>query len=249
MRCTRRRAHGEYFAHRGARRSAAARHWQSSQHRTSTSRRDPAGPAPRCGGGPHWTRRTRNVEVLSPFDEQQHLDYAVKAGNFDLPGDDERLGQTAMRETACRGIDTAGHRPARLRHAGARPGVFPDYGYNTASNALPGYYFPTGLIARVIDALTPVSSPLLAIRLVGALWLGAGLAVMMVLASRSRGQHQVRRDRRQRSSSAHRSSPPPRRRRRRTRCCSSAVASCSSPPSGGVLVGSACGRQRLPRSS
>ena len=112
----------------------------------------------------------RNSRPLSPYDEQQHLDYVLKAGDFHLPADDEKLGQTAMREIACRGIDgpdwTLGSPgvPA-CDTAVFDPAPFPDAGYNTAGGAPPGYYFPTGVIARAIDVLTPVSSPLLAVRI------------------------------------------------------------------------------------
>lgn len=123
----------------------------------------------------------RDTRIMSPYDEAQHLDYAVKVGNFDLPGDDERYGEVAMRETACRGIDTPGLIVPPCDAPVLEPEWFPDYGYNTAASALPAYYFPTGLLARAIVATTPVESPLLSVRIVGAVWLALGLVLMLAL--------------------------------------------------------------------
>lgn len=122
-----------------------------------------------------------NERVLSPYDEQQHLDYALKAGGLHLPADNERLGQDAMRETACRGIDTAGLVVPECDSDAFDPATFPDLGYNTAAGALPGYYLPTGVLGGFIEAATPVSSPLLAIRIVSAIWFALGVAVFFAL--------------------------------------------------------------------
>ena len=129
----------------------------------------------------------RNSTPFHPYDEWQHLDYALKAGNLDLPADNELLGQTTLRELACRGIEAPGWRLdgenglPPCDSAEFDPSSMPESGYNTAAQAIPGYYFPTGVLSRVISDVTPVSSPLLAVRIVSAMWLGAGLFVFYLL--------------------------------------------------------------------
>ena len=119
------------------------------------------------------------VTELSPVDETRNLDYMVRIydeGHLVKLGD--RIGQTAMRLEACRGIDFALHGrdvdpPCSTRHFDARD--FRDDGYNNAVNHPPGYHLVTGAIAKAATLLGISTNPLDPGRLVGGFWLAAGL--------------------------------------------------------------------------
>lgn len=54
--------------------------------------------------------------TVSPIDELRHLDYAVKISNGQLTHIGDKIGEIAMREESCRGIDLVGwlaHRATR----------------------------------------------------------------------------------------------------------------------------------------
>jgi len=148
----------------------------------------------------------RDHPALSHIDELQHMDYALKSP-FHVPRHGDSIGQEAMREAACRGIDY----PLRLgidalgdwlHLTGERgietlnpdsvprahlppcespeltPGQFPNSGLNTASPHPPVYYTATAVGGMVIEAAPGVGSPATGARLVGMLWLGAAAAVV-----------------------------------------------------------------------
>ncbi len=123
----------------------------------------------------------RAYPTLSPIDELQHVDYTIKAGNFDVPRQGERLGQEAMSEAACRGIDAPEYLPPPCGLDSYDPEAFPERGFNTAASQLPAYYTVTGVTSRVITAVLPIDSQVTSARLVGGLWLGAALALMWYL--------------------------------------------------------------------
>ena len=120
---------------------------------------------------------------LSPIDELQHYDYLVKASKLQLVRNGERIGQQALREEACRGIDAA-FTPPPCDTATFDPEVFQERGYNTASSQSPVYYTVSGLLARLLAAGAGLDSLLTAGRLVGAGWLAAGLITIVALARR-----------------------------------------------------------------
>src|SRR6478672_4908576 len=126
----------------------------------------------------------RAYTALSPLDELQHVDYLDQASRFDFVHDGERVGQLAMREQACRTVDSPGFvsPPCHARHL--TPVQFQEGGFNTASGDPPTYYAVTGLLARVAIHLPGVDSLVTGGRLVGALWLGLGLIGTFVLARR-----------------------------------------------------------------
>ncbi len=113
---------------------------------------------------------------LSPIDELQHLDYVHKAPSFHVVARGERIGQDALRDEACRGLDTNfGGLPACEAPAPLNPDDFQERGYNTAYVHPPPYYFVTGVAAEVINALTGVDSTHTAARAVGAAWLAVAV--------------------------------------------------------------------------
>jgi hypothetical protein len=126
----------------------------------------------------------RSYTHLSPFDELVHVDYMVKAQHFELVNGGERVGQTAMREQACRGHDIEALEFPPCRSAHFDPRAFPETGFNTAYADPPIYYVLTGVAAEGVDALPGIASVVTAGRAVGVLWLGAGLAVTFVLSRR-----------------------------------------------------------------
>jgi hypothetical protein len=130
----------------------------------------------------------RAYTVLSPIDELQHLDYLDQASRFDLVQPGERVGELAMREEACRGIDAPGFVTPPCNAPELSPEQFQELGINTASSHPPVYYTVAGLGARFIDALPGIDSFLTAGRLTGALFLAAGAVLTYVLARRLRAR-------------------------------------------------------------
>jgi len=121
---------------------------------------------------------------LSPIDEFQHVDYLVKTQQLEHVNGGERVGQMAMREQACRGIDLKG---AVLPPCGRRhydPNEFLGAGFNHTYSDPPVYYLVTAPLASVVQTVTGVDSVVTAARSVGVLWLGAGLAATFTLALR-----------------------------------------------------------------
>jgi hypothetical protein len=130
----------------------------------------------------------RAYTVLSPIDELQHLDYLDQASRFGLVQPGERVGELAMREEACRGIDAPGFVTPPCDAPELSPDQFQELGINTASSHPPVYYVVAGLGARLIDALPGIDSFLTAGRLTGTLFLAAGVVLTYVLARRLRAR-------------------------------------------------------------
>lgn len=117
----------------------------------------------------------RMYTKVGPIDELQHIDYLYKSPSIVAPGD--RVGQDAMREEACRGLDYPFRLPACSRTSNYNPNVFQEQGYNTAYINTPLYYSITHLFGSAIQRATGIESLVTAARLVGGLWLGAGLVI------------------------------------------------------------------------
>ena len=57
----------------------------------------------------------RAYTALSPLDELQHVDYLDQASRLDFVHNGERVGQLAMREQACRTVDSPrSHKTRRI---------------------------------------------------------------------------------------------------------------------------------------
>ena len=112
---------------------------------------------------------------VGPIDELQHIDYLYKSPSAVAPG--ERVGQEAMREEACRGLYHRFRLPACSTTSHYNPNVFQEQGYNTAYINTPLYYSITHLFASAIQRVTGFKNLVTAGRLVGGLWLAAGLVI------------------------------------------------------------------------
>ena len=120
---------------------------------------------------------------LSPVDELQHIDYLDKASRGQIVRRGDLVGQYALREEACRGVEGAALILPSCDSGHFDPLVFQEGGFNTAEIHPPSYYFVTGLSARAIRPLLGGGGRglMTAGRLVGALWLMAGAAVLWLL--------------------------------------------------------------------
>ncbi len=117
---------------------------------------------------------------LSTIDELVHVDLLVKSSQLERPEQGGKVGEVAMREQACRGIE----RDQQLPPCDAEeldPTFFTDFGDATASSRFPVYHFVTGLTARGVQALPGLGSIVTAARLLGALWLAGALALTWFL--------------------------------------------------------------------
>lgn len=120
---------------------------------------------------------------LSPVDELQHIDYLDRASRGQIVRRGDLVGQYALREEACRGVEGAGLCLPSCDSDRFDPRAFQEGGFNTAEIHPPSYYLVTGLAARVVRPLLGGGGRglMTAGRLVGALWLMAGTAVLWSL--------------------------------------------------------------------
>ncbi len=123
----------------------------------------------------------RAYETLSPIDELQHLDYVIKAGEFDIPRRNERVGFDAMAEAACRSVDAPDYVGPACGLDEYDPNTFQESGFNTAASQYPPYYVITGLAARALTSVGVFDSIVTAARMVGALWAAAAWSVIWYL--------------------------------------------------------------------
>ncbi|HLG00238.1 MAG TPA: hypothetical protein VI916_07195 [Acidimicrobiia bacterium] len=122
----------------------------------------------------------RAYTTTSSIDELSHIDTLIKASEFDFVQDNERVGQRAMREEACRGIDRGDPLP-RCDTTSFEPNFFREYGVNVTAGRVPLYHLVTGLPARLAAATLGFSSIVTAARLLGFVWLAGGLFVTWLL--------------------------------------------------------------------
>lgn len=109
---------------------------------------------------------------LSPVDELTHIDSLFNAPHPVHSG--EKVGERALREQACRGI-IDNFSPACSTPAPLDPNAFQERGYNTGAVYTPLYYTMTKIIAVPLQLVTGMDSLVTAARLVGAVWMAAGL--------------------------------------------------------------------------
>lgn len=120
----------------------------------------------------------RAYSTLSPIDELQHVDYMIKAGNFEIPREGDRDGYEALAEAACRGVDSPGYAGPECGLDSYDPNDFQELGYNTAASQFPLYYLVTGLAARALTAIGLFGSKVTAGRLMGGVWAGLAWSVL-----------------------------------------------------------------------
>lgn len=119
---------------------------------------------------------------VGPMDELQHIDYLYKAPELVAPGD--KVGQDAMREQSCRGIDFETSVPPCEPGARYSPSDFQENGYNTASGNTPVYYSVTKALGAVLAPFSPGSNLVTDGRLAGSVWLALGLVLTYVAGRR-----------------------------------------------------------------
>jgi hypothetical protein len=125
----------------------------------------------------------RAFTLTSPVDELQHIDYLIRGSRGHIVRVGERVGQDAMREEACRGKDLQ-HPLPPCEAERLRPEDFPGGGYSTASAHPPTYYVLTGIAAQGLRDVLGFESIVTAARLLGAVWLAAGLLLTWALGRR-----------------------------------------------------------------
>lgn len=124
-----------------------------------------------------------SYRLIGPVDELQHIDYLYKAPHVVRSGD--RIGQDAMRQEACRGLDYHPFTlPACSTTAQYKPSQFQENGYNTAAVNTPLYYSVTKAAGLAIMALISSHDLVQGGRLAGGLWLAAGLLLTYAAARR-----------------------------------------------------------------
>jgi len=120
----------------------------------------------------------RSYQTLSPIDELQHIDYAVRAGRFEIPGIGVRVEQEVLAEAACRSVDAPGYVSPPCDAPLQDPASFQERGFNTAADQFPTYYILTGVVAKGIKLLTPINSTITSLRVTSGLWSGISLCIL-----------------------------------------------------------------------
>ena len=110
---------------------------------------------------------------FSPIDELRHLDYALQITRGHVPKLGDKLGQDAMREEACRGIDYQWLDPP-CDSVKFPPAAFRDNGYQTATPHPPTYYILSGISGRILRGLGILDGAIDGARLMSALLFGFG---------------------------------------------------------------------------
>lgn len=123
-----------------------------------------------------------NGPSFSPYDEWVYYDYITKVPTEGFVRQGEAIGAPALEAMACNG-DSFGPRGEPCTGPNGtydRPALYPQQGLTTADLYTPAYFAPTWAVAKVIQFATGVSL-LTAARLVGSLWLVAGLIMLYLL--------------------------------------------------------------------
>ena len=124
--------------------------------------------------------------VISPFDENAHIDRMIRASRFEFVHPDDEASQESLHEVACRGSEIV--LLPGLLEGSYDPNAWPPCmegrydpegftykGWNSASGNPPYYYFLTGVPARGLSDLPPIGSIVTWGRLLGSLWLLVGI--------------------------------------------------------------------------
>jgi len=139
---------------------------------------------------------------LSYVDEVQHFDYLERIAHGHLVARGQTLGRPAMEELACRGIDVppaeyerfygAAERVPACDDPGPDPSRFPEGGVNQVAVHPPVYYAVTGVLARIVQAITPIGSLLTAARVANLVWLLLAIAFLWSLLAEFSASSPVR---------------------------------------------------------
>ena len=116
----------------------------------------------------------RAYTKLSPIDELQHIDYMFRSPGVHQVIAGTKDSEPAMREEVCGGIDAVITLPPCTSKT-LVPAQFQDQGYDTAYVHPPTYYDATWAVGKVVKPLSGAKNWVTVWRLLGALWLAAGL--------------------------------------------------------------------------
>lgn len=123
-----------------------------------------------------------NSPSFSPYDEWVYYDYITKVPTQGFVRQGEAIGEQALEAMACSG-DTFGPRGQPCTGPNGsydKPALYPQRGLTTADLYTPAYFAPTWAASKAIQVVTGISL-LTAARLVGSLWLVAGLIMVYLL--------------------------------------------------------------------
>ncbi len=120
--------------------------------------------------------QVRAFTKLSPIDELQHIDYMFRSPGLHQVVAGTKDSAPALREEACRGIDAV-FTPPPCDSKVVRPDEFQENGYNTEYVQPPTYYDITWTLGEIVKPLSGAKSWVTIWRLLGALWLSAGLVL------------------------------------------------------------------------
>lgn len=115
---------------------------------------------------------------MSPIDELRHLDYAVKISNGHLTYTGDKIGEIAMREESCRGLDLSGWQDPPCDAPKLDPVGYRDDGWQTASSHPPLFYLGAGAAGRTLHALGITSSYLEGARFFSAFITALGITLV-----------------------------------------------------------------------
>lgn len=121
---------------------------------------------------------------LSLIDEYQHVDYLDKTMALEHVNGGERVGEVAMREQACRGMDLPGFQLPACDSPQLTPEQFPGSGFNHTYADPPTYYAITAPLSWLVKSVSGLESVVTAARAIGVLWLALGLLSTFLLARR-----------------------------------------------------------------
>src|SRR6266480_4748903 len=91
--------------------------------------------------------------VISPFDENFHIDRLIRSSRFEFVQPDDKTSQESLDEVACRGTDDVLPWPPCMKGGHYKPEEFTYKGWNAESGSPPYYYVLTGVTARGLRAL------------------------------------------------------------------------------------------------
>jgi hypothetical protein len=112
--------------------------------------------------------------VISPFDENFHIDTMIRSSRFEFVQPDDTTTQESLDEVACRGTDDIAPWPPCKKEGRYKPEEFSYKGWNGASSEPPYYYFVSGVTARILRAPDGKSIVTWG-RVLGSLWLLVGV--------------------------------------------------------------------------
>ena len=122
-----------------------------------------------------------SYSVISPFDENFHIDRLIRSSRFEFVQPDDQTSQESLDEVACRGTDDVAPWPPCTKGR-YDPKEFSYKGWNAASGNPPYYYVATGVTARVLRALPGPHSIVTWGRILGSLWLLIGVYFVVRVA-------------------------------------------------------------------